>query len=81
MAKKLGIKAIKKALSDCAIDPNKPGWMKIVSEAGNEYCVRRAMEALNNYLVSKLNIDDLYAAIGLLGLVAARNDRDAFGAL
>ncbi len=74
--RKIGIKAIKKALSDCAIDPNQLGWMKIVADAGDDYCLRRAIELLNTgILVDGVSLNDsLKKAIGLLGLVKARGD-------
>lgn len=74
--RKIGIKAIKKALNACAIDPNQPGWMKIVSEANDDYLLRRSIEFLNTGLhVDGVSLNDsLTKAIALLGLVKARGD-------
>lgn len=71
--KEIGIKTIKKTLSNCALDPNKPGWFKIVADAGNDYLIRRADELLRE-LLSGGEDDKLNQAIALLGLVKARFD-------
>ncbi len=76
MARKIGIKAIKKALINCAIDPNQPGWMKIVAETDDNYLLRRSLEFLKTGLtVDGVSLNDSLAkAIALLGLVKARGD-------
>jgi len=71
--KEIGIKRIKKTLSDCALDPNKPGWFKIVADAHNDYLVRRADELLREVLTGAPD-EKLGQAIALLGLVKARFD-------
>ena len=74
--RKIGIKAIKKALSDCAIDSNQHGWMKIVAESNDDYCINRAIEFLRvGQEIDGVSFNDsLKKAIGLLGLVRARCD-------
>lgn len=68
---KIGIKKIKKALNDCAQDPQAPGWFKIVADSNDEYLLRRSIESLRELLTGgpDTNVDQ---AISLLGLLKAR---------
>ncbi len=70
--KKIGIKAIKKALSECALDPSVPGWFRIVAEADNDYLLRRTSELLQEILAVNNTFGKIDQAIALLGLVKAR---------
>lgn len=82
MARKLGIKAIKKALTECALDPNENLWFKIVAEANDDYCIRRANELLQEILAVNNTFDRLDKVIALLGLVKARyNDKTILNSL
>jgi len=76
--RKIGIKAIKKALSDCALDPEKSIWYKIVAEADDNYLLRRTDELLREAIESRGSgaayKTKLEQAIALLGLAKARND-------
>lgn len=73
--KEIGIKKMKKALSDCALDPTAPGWFKIVADASNDYLVRRADELLRELLTGAED-SKLGQAIALLGVVQVRfNER------
>lgn len=70
----VGIKKMRKALSDCALDPAS-GWFKIVADASTDYLIRRADELLSEVLIGG---DDakLSQAIALLGIVQVRfNER------
>ena len=74
--RKIGILRIKKALTSCALDPEKPGWFKIVGEADDDYLLRRSIEFLTTGLqVDGVSLNDsLSKTIALLGLVKARID-------
>lgn len=73
--KEIGIKKMRKALSDCAQDPTKPGWFKIVADANSDYLIRRADELLRELLTGAED-SKLSQAIALLGVVQVRfNER------
>ena len=60
--------SIKKALSEAAFDPRKPGPMQIIMETGNaEYYIQRAREILAVYLDAPIP-DKLDQAMALIAL-------------
>lgn len=70
----IGIKKLRKTLSDCALDPTF-GWFKIVADANNDYLIRRADELLREVLTGAEDAK-LAQAIALLGVVQTRfNER------
>lgn len=70
----IGIKKMRKALSDCALDPTS-GWFKIVADSNNDYLIRRADELLRELLTGAED-SKLSQAIALLGVVQVRfNER------
>lgn len=79
--RKVGIKAIKKALTECACCPDRNPWFRIAAEADNNYLLRRSDELLRQVIGSQamLGVDPklcLQQAIALLGLVKVRfNER------
>ena len=68
--RKIGIKAIKKALTDSIDKHHDTNWFKIVCDADMTYKLRRTNELIHELLTGASD-DKIDQAITLLGLVKA----------